>query len=56
MNVHLVHFHFSLLSYSLEFTYRFTDPYLVSFNFSTHGDDDEVSFLILANSFRFSFL
>ena len=33
MNVDLIHFNLSLLSYSLEFTYSFTDPYLVSFNF-----------------------
>ena len=33
MNIDLINFNFSLLSYSLEFTYRFTEPYLVSFNF-----------------------
>ena len=33
MNVDLVRFNFYLLSYSLKFTYRFTEPYLVSFNF-----------------------
>ena len=33
VNVDLMHFKFSLLSYPLEFTYRFTEPYLVSFNF-----------------------
>ena len=33
MNVDFIHFHFSLLSYSLEFNYRLTETYLVSFNF-----------------------
>ena len=56
MNVDLINFDFSLLSYSLEFTYRFTYPYLVSFNFLTHTDEDELSFLILTNSFMISFL
>ena len=33
MNVDIINFHLSLFSYSLEFTYIFTEPYLVSFNF-----------------------
>ena len=33
VNVDLINFNFSLLSHSLEFTYIFREPYLVSFNF-----------------------
>ena len=32
MNVHLIHFRFYLLYYSLDFTYRFAEPYLVCFH------------------------
>ena len=33
MTVDIIHFNLSLLSYSLDFSYRFTEPYLVGFNF-----------------------
>ena len=31
MNIHIVNFFFYLISYSFEFTYRFTEPYIVCF-------------------------